>query len=115
MRRFRDLPIRHKLLLMTFASSAAALALASAGFLAWDVVQFRTEVAGDVDAQSRIVAESSAAPLTFQDNQAAGETLAVLSLRPRIQMACLYAATGRLFHRQARRHAPRRWRRPPGR
>jgi hypothetical protein len=34
MRRFRDLPIRHKLLMMTFASTAAALALASGGFLA---------------------------------------------------------------------------------
>ena len=97
-RRFRDLPIRHKLLLTTFASSAAALALASGGFLAWDVVQFRAEIADDVDAQGRIVAENSAAPLTFRDNQAAGETLAVLWLRPRIDMACLYAAAnGQLF------------------
>ncbi|HEY6361356.1 MAG TPA: ATP-binding protein [Vicinamibacterales bacterium] len=97
MKPFRDLPIRHKLLLVTFASSAAALALASGGFLAWDVAQFRSEVASDVDAQGRIVAEISAAPLTFEDDRAAGETLANLSLRPRIEMACLYAANGRLF------------------
>ena len=97
MTRFRDLPIRHKLLLTTFASTAVALALASAGFLAWDVAQYRVEIAEDVDAQGRIVAENSAAPLTFRDNQAAGETLAVLRLRPRIELACLYAATGQLF------------------
>jgi signal transduction histidine kinase/ActR/RegA family two-component response regulator len=97
MRRFRDLPIRHKLLVMTFASSATALALAAGGLLTWDVITFRAEIAGDVTAQSRIVAENSAAPLTFMDERAAGETLAVLRLRPRITSACLYAADGRLF------------------
>ena len=97
MRRFRDLPIRHKLLLTTFASTAVALVLASAGFLAWDVAQYRLEIAEDVDAQARIVAENSVAPLTFRDNQAAGETLAVLRLRPRIELGCLYAASGPLF------------------
>jgi signal transduction histidine kinase/ActR/RegA family two-component response regulator len=97
MRRFRDLPIRHKLLLTTFTSTAVALLLASAGFLAWDVVQFRVEIAEDIEAQTRIVAENSAAPLTFRDNQAAGETLAVLRLRPRIEFACLYAANGQVF------------------
>ena len=97
MRRFRDLPIRHKLLLTTFASSAVALALATIGFLAWDIVQYRTEIAADVEAQARIVGANSVAPLTFLDEQAAGETLAVLSLRPRVEMACLYTAASRLF------------------
>ena len=97
MRRFRDLPIRHKLLLTTFTSTAVALVLASAGFLAWDVAQYRLEIAEDIEAQSRIVAENSAAPLTFRDNQAAAETLAVLRLRPRIEVACLYAATNEVF------------------
>jgi signal transduction histidine kinase/ActR/RegA family two-component response regulator len=97
MRRFRDLPIRLKLLLTTFTSTAVALVLASAGLLAWDVAQYRSEIAEDIDAQGRIVAENSAAPLTFRDNQAAGETLAVLRLRPRIELACLYAPTGQLF------------------
>jgi signal transduction histidine kinase/ActR/RegA family two-component response regulator len=97
MNRFRDLPIRHKLLLTTFASTAVAVVLASAGFLAWDVAQYRLEIAEDVEAQSRIVAENSAAPLTFKDEQAARETLAVLRLRPRIELGCLYAASGQLF------------------
>ncbi len=97
MRRFRDLPIRHKLLMMTFASTAAALALASGGFLAWDIAQFRAEIAEDIGAQSRIVAENSAAPLTFRDEQTAAETLAVLRLRPRIEIACLYTLSEALF------------------
>ena len=97
MKRYRDLPIRHKLLLTTLTSTAVALVLASAGFLAWDVAQYRVEIAEDMEAQSRIVAENSAAPLTFRDNEAAGETLAVLRLRPRIELACLYAANGQVF------------------
>ena len=109
MKPFRDLPIRHKLLLTTFASSAVALALAAIGFLAWDVVQFRAEIVTDVEAQARIVGDNSTAPLIFGDEQAAGETLAVLSLRPRIEMACLYTLDGRLFatyHRDPDRSCP---------
>ena len=43
MKPFRDLPIRRKLVAMTIASSAVALALASGGFLIWDLVAFRSE------------------------------------------------------------------------
>jgi signal transduction histidine kinase/CheY-like chemotaxis protein len=94
---FRNLPIRRKLLLLTLASSATALVLASGGFLAWDISQFRSEMQQDTDAQAAIVADNSAAPLTFNDRQAAGETLAVMRLRPRVVMACLYDANGRAF------------------
>ena len=97
MTRFRDLPIRRKLLLLTLASSATALVLASGGFLAWDVMQFRNEIQQDIEAQAAIVADNSAAPLTFNDAQAAGETLAVMRLRPRVTMACLYKTDNRPF------------------
>jgi hypothetical protein len=90
MTRFRDQPIRRKLLFLTLASSATALVLASGGFLAFDIIQFRQELQQDLDAQAAIVAENSAAPLAFNDTQAAGETLAVMRLRPRVVMACLY-------------------------
>ena len=96
MTRFRDQPIGRKLLILTLASSATALVLSSGGFLAWDITQFRQELQQDLDAQAAIVAENSAAPLTFNDTQAAGETLSVMRLRPRVIMACLYKG-GRLF------------------
>jgi signal transduction histidine kinase/ActR/RegA family two-component response regulator len=97
MTRFRDLPIRRKLLLLTLASSATALALASGGFLAWDITQFRRDVVQDTDAQAAIVADNSAAPLAFRDIRAATETLAVMRLRPRVSAACLYDAHGQPF------------------
>jgi signal transduction histidine kinase/ActR/RegA family two-component response regulator len=96
MTRFRDQPIGRKLLILTLASSATALVLASGGFLAWDITQFRQDLQQDLDAQAAIVAENSAASLTFNDTQAAGETLSVMRLRPRVVIACLYKG-GQLF------------------
>ena len=93
---FRDQPIGRKLLVLTLASSATALVLASGGFLAWDITEFRQDLQQDLDAQAAIVAENSAAPLAFNDTQAAGETLAVMRLRPRVVMACLYKG-GQVF------------------
>ena len=112
MTRFRDQPIRRKLLVLTLASSATALVLAASGFLAWDVAQFRTELRQDLDAQAAIVADNSAAPLTFNDTAAAGETLAVMRLRPRVTMACLYD-TNRLFATYYRETGPACPPRPP--
>ena len=97
MRPFRDLPIRRKLIAMTIASSAVALALASSGFLIWDLVAFRSEIERDLAAQARILGENSAAAMTFGDTRAAGETLAALALRPRVRMSCLYTADAQLF------------------
>jgi signal transduction histidine kinase/ActR/RegA family two-component response regulator len=92
-----ELPIRRKLLLITLASSAAALAVASGGFLLWDVYQFSVEIRQDMQAQSRIVAESAAPAVEFDDPDVASETLSVLRLRPRIRVGCLYKPAGSVF------------------
>jgi signal transduction histidine kinase/CheY-like chemotaxis protein len=95
--RFRDLPIRRKLLLMTLASNAAALLFVGSGFLTWDVYQFSVEVRQDIFAQARIVAENAAPAMTFNDEKAAREDLAVLRLRPRVRFGCLYRSDGHAF------------------
>mgnify|MGYP006195960385 FL=1 len=96
---FRDLPIRRKLVVMTVASTTVALLLAAGGFLAWDVFTLRNEIRRDLLVQARILGENSAPALVFNDDRAAGETIAALQLRPRVVMACLYLAQddGRLF------------------
>ena len=113
MTRFRDQPIGRKLQSLTLASSATALVLASGGFLAWDITQFRQELRQDLDAQAAMVAENSAAPLAFNDTQAAGETLAVMRLRPRVVMACLYKG-GQMFATYYRDTGARCPASPPG-
>ena len=99
---FRDLPIRRKLLLATLTSTSAALVLATGGFLAWDIAQFRSAVRQEMTAQSVILAENSGAPLTFADDRVAHEILAALNVRPHVEMACLYAGASALFARYAR-------------
>jgi signal transduction histidine kinase/CheY-like chemotaxis protein len=113
-RPFRDLPIRRKLVTMTVASTTVALLLAGGGFIAWDVLTYRNEIERDVTLQVRIISENSAGSLLVGDQRAAGETLAALSLRPRVVMACLYTAEWRLFatyHRMQGGMCPSR---PPG-
>jgi signal transduction histidine kinase/ActR/RegA family two-component response regulator len=110
---FRDLPIRRKLLLMTLGPSAAGVIFAGLGFLIWDVVELRREIGQDVRAQARIVAQNSSAPMSFLDQRAARETLRVLEIRPRVQFACLYDATGGLFERFERTAAVGCPERPP--
>ncbi len=97
MTRLQDLPIRRKLLLMTFATSATALSLASAGFLGWDIARMRAEIRDDFEAQVRIVADNSWAPIQFEHTPTALETLSGFRLRPRIVMACLHTSAGVLF------------------
>jgi len=95
--RFRDLSIRHKLPLMTLVSTGAALILASGGFLAWDLVQFRSGVRQDMRAQAAIIAENSGAPLTFRDERVGADILAGLRERPHMEVACLYTSDGAVF------------------
>jgi signal transduction histidine kinase len=94
---FGDLPIRRKLILITLASSAIAIVVASGGFFAWDILQFRREIERDLRAQARTIGENSTAALSFGDPRAAGETLAVLEIFPNVQRGCMYAANGQLF------------------
>jgi methyl-accepting chemotaxis protein len=102
MTRFRDLPIRRKLVLMTLFPTAAALLIAGVGFLALDVNAIRDEIALDLMAQARIVSETSAPALTFDDPKAANETLRILAIRPRVRLACLYDERNVLFERYER-------------
>ena len=106
---FRSLPIRRKLVVTTAASTSAALLLAGSGFLVWDVLAFRTLIQNDVAAQAHVLTENSAPALVFDDDRAAGETIAALELRPRVVMGCVYRTDGRLFatyHREAGRRCP---------
>ena len=94
---FRDLPIRRKLAFMTLASSVIALVFAAGGIFTWDVIQYRREIARDLTAQARTIAENSTASITFEDPRAAGETLAVLEIHPNVVYACMFRADGSLF------------------
>jgi signal transduction histidine kinase/ActR/RegA family two-component response regulator len=102
MRRFRDLSIRRKLLVMSVASSAAAVVLAGSGFLSWDIIRFRSDLRRDLTAAVNLLAENSGAPLMFRDEQVARVILSGLRYQPRIVTACLYDQNGAVFSRYQR-------------
>jgi len=94
---FSRLSIRQKLTAMLMIASAIVLLLASASFVLWDYFRFRADLQTDLSTQAQLVLDNTAAAVTFNDRDAAGETLEMLSIHPHMQVACLYLPTGQLF------------------
>ena len=92
----RNWSIKRKLMLITMATVSIALLLASAGFLAYDLVTFRNGMNSELSSFAEIIGDNSAAALAFQDDRAARDILAALRVRKEIVAAGLYR-NGRLF------------------
>jgi signal transduction histidine kinase len=97
--RFRDLPIKRKLILINTLTSIAALLGASAAFTAYEVVTFRQKMTRDLEVLAKIIATNSTAALMFNDKKGAEEILAALSAQSHIRIACVYSSEGREFAR----------------
>ena len=91
----RRLSIKHKLILLTLATSALALALASAGFVAYDFVRFRAQMSEDLMTQAEVIGLNSSAALAFQDSETGTEILSALNARDGIVTAALFTPEGR--------------------
>jgi len=96
-RYLHSLPIGAKLVAMIMLTSGLVLTLACAGYVVWDYYQLRRDLESDVTAQSRLVLDNAEAALRFGDARVGGEILSTLAAAPRLRMACLYDAGGRLF------------------
>ncbi|HXH49851.1 MAG TPA: ATP-binding protein [Terriglobia bacterium] len=95
--RFRDLPIKRKLILINTLTSIAALLVASAAFTSYEVITFRQKMTRDLEILAKIIATNSTAALMFNDKKGAEEILAALSAQSHIRMACVYSSEGRKF------------------
>jgi signal transduction histidine kinase/ActR/RegA family two-component response regulator len=94
---FSHLPIRLKLIAMILTACAAAVVLASLGYLVVDYYQTRDELERDLRAQADLILQNSLAALQFDDAKTAGETLNTLASKENIRVACLYQREGHLF------------------
>jgi signal transduction histidine kinase/CheY-like chemotaxis protein len=94
---FTGLSIRQKLSAMLMMISGIVLALASAAYVTWDYYRFRADMRSDLLTQAALVLDNTAPAISFQDPQAANETLQMLSTNPHIRLACLYRPGGPLF------------------
>jgi signal transduction histidine kinase len=97
MRPFRDLPIKHKLTWLGVLTSASALILACAVFVAYDVRNFYDDMVRGAATQAKIIGYNSAATILFIDPHTATETLGALSTEPNIIAAGIYTRDSKLF------------------
>lgn len=86
----RRLPIRRKLLLITMATSFAAMLPTLAGFTAFVLVREREALRSNAVAIAQMIAANTTGALTFDDMGAAEGTLASLVEQDNVLAGCLY-------------------------
>ena len=88
------------MVVMMFSTSVALL-LAGAGLLSYELRDFRANLESNLATTARIIGSNSVAAVSFDDAQAAGETLMALRAEPQILAACIYRVSGEPFARYA--------------
>jgi signal transduction histidine kinase/CheY-like chemotaxis protein len=97
MRLLSQVSIRQKLAALLMITSSVVLVAASIAYVVWDYYRFRNDMRTDLLTQAELVLDTAAAPLAFNDYEAAAETLRMLSINPHVRLACLYSRGGRFF------------------
>lgn len=94
LRRTQNASVSKKLTWMNMLVSGAALLLACAAFIGYDMVTFRATIVDNLSTQARIIGSNSASALLFNDPQAAENTLSALKAAPGILSAVIYTPGG---------------------
>ncbi len=97
MRKFRDIPIKRKLVTAIMLTTAAALLLAGTGIVLADTFLVRRNLVDGLTAVAQVIADNSTAALSFDDPQSATETLSALRARPHLIRACISRSNGSVF------------------
>jgi signal transduction histidine kinase/DNA-binding response OmpR family regulator len=100
--RFKDYPIRKKLMVLTIASVSLALVLASSAFLLLEVSLTRRNIGRQMAVIGEVVGANSTAALVFHDERGAWGTLSGLRANPRVVAAALYTRSGGILAQYAR-------------
>ena len=98
----RSVPIRQKLVLILMLATGLALLIAGLVLIGFELLRFRADMVSDLDTLADVVGRNSNAALTFDDPNAAQETLAAFRAREAIAAAAIYDERGRLFARYTR-------------
>jgi diguanylate cyclase (GGDEF)-like protein/PAS domain S-box-containing protein len=89
--------IRGKLFGLVILNGSFALLLVGLFLFGYEKIETRESAKRSLSSQTGIVADSSAAALTFNDERAAADTLNALRADPDIEQAAIYDSEGRLF------------------
>src|SRR5258708_35518149 len=82
---------------MSMLVSGAALLLACAAFIAFDMITFRQAMLRNLSTQAQIIGSNSVSALLFNDPQSAENTLLPLKAAPNILSAQVYLPDARPF------------------
>src|SRR6202048_4299625 len=93
----KDHSIAQKLTWMNMLVSGAALLLACAAFISYDMVTFRETMVRNLSTQAQIIGSNTASALLFNDPQSAENTLSALKAAHNILSARIYTPDGQLF------------------
>jgi diguanylate cyclase (GGDEF)-like protein/PAS domain S-box-containing protein len=94
---FRTRSLAARLFLIGFSTSVLMVLLTVAGFLTYQVLQFRATVSSNLKSVGDILAVTNIAPLNFGDAQTAVKNLSTLKVDRHILGACLYDRAGKPF------------------
>src|SRR5580704_12828672 len=86
--------ISGKLTWMNMLVSGAALLLACAAFISYDLITFRQAVVRNLSTQAQIIGSNSASAILFNDPQSAETTLSALKVTPNILSAVIFMPDG---------------------
>ena len=89
--------IKRRLTLTLMLTTALSLFLACLSFWIYDVITIRKAMVGQATALARVIGLNSAVALTFDDQQAATETLGALSAINLVTAAVIYDYQGEVF------------------
>lgn len=97
MLRVRHYSIATKLTKMNMLVSAAALLLACAAFITYDLISFREGIVHNLSIQAQVAGSNSVSALLFNDPHSAENTLEALRVAPNIVSASIYTLDGQPF------------------
>lgn len=99
---FEGLSVHRKLVAVALGVSTVALLVALLGLTLFDVWRYRSRAGDDAATLASLIAENSAAAVTFGDEGAATETLATVRIRGAVTRACIFLPDGALLAAYAR-------------
>src|ERR1700752_5307283 len=94
---FRDYSISKKMTWTNMLVSGAALLLACAGFIGYDLVSFRRAAVYNLSIQAQIAGSNAVSAILFDDPSSAEKTLSALQASPNIISAGILTPDGRPF------------------
>src|ERR1051325_6626401 len=95
--RFGRASITRKQMLVIMLTSCMSLLLACGGFVAYEVMTFRTTMVESLSTLADIVANNSTAAVQYGVQKSAADNLAILRSKSSIEAAWIFVSGGKLF------------------